>query len=284
MVDDKRLAENGKSVTLDNGQEVLYCEFGEENEEVIVSGAFYFITFNTFLKALAKDYHVYGFVMRTSVEGVETELNEDGTTNWVRQWGKEIYEATQKLGLAKFHYVGKCHGVMPGWYMVKNHPEVLLSMTSISQTLHTCDQGEDKWTELQQTEGPQFTLRTLKKHKLLPIKVKEAQIVGTTGTVGENKLDPRVGYYGSHAEAAFDSYEEVKAFYPTIKTPVLHVFATDDILYWDFKEANEFAIYNIPGSRTVILQGERHLMEMDMPVKLAREVAVFIEGLKLAYE
>ena len=281
-MESRYVAENCKAVTLDNGREMLYCEFGEENEEVIVSGAFYFHTFNKFLKELAKKYHVYGFVMRTSGEG--EFFDKDGDVNWVRQWGEEIYQATQKLGLKDFHYVGKCHGIMPGWYMMKEHPEVLLSMSSISQSIHICEQDEDQWSELQKTEGPKFMLRALKKHNLLAEKVKEAQLVQTTGTVGENPVSPKVGYYGSHAEAVCDSYEEVKEFIKTIKTPVLHIYPTEDILYNDFKTANEAAMYLVPGARTVLLQGERHLMEMDMPKRLAREVDFFIEGTKLEYE
>lgn len=281
---DKRVAENCKFLTLDNGTELPYCEFGEENEEVIVTGAFYFITFNAFLKALAKKYHVYGFIMRMSADGNETEFNEEGTVNWARQWGKEVYEATQKLNLTKYNFVGKCHGVIPGWYIMKEHQEALLSLSSISQALHLSEQDSDQWFELQKKEGPQFALRTLKKHKLLPLKVEEAKTVGSTGTVGDMKVDPKMGYYGSHAEAVFNSYEEVKEFYPTIKTPVLHLFATEDVLYWDFKTSNDAAMHQIPGSRSVLLQGERHLLEMDIPNRLAREVDFFIEGTKLAYE
>lgn len=281
-MENRLVAENCKAVTLDNGREMIYCEFGEENEEVIVTGAFYFHTFNKFLKELAKKYRVVGFVMRTSGDG--EIFDKDGDVNWTRQWGEEIYQATQKLGLEKFHFVGKCHGIMPGWYMMKEHPEVLLSMSSISQSLHAYEQDKDDWTAKQKELGPKFMLQALKRHDLLPEKVKEAQLVQSTGTVGANPVDPKVGYYGSHAEEICDSYEEVKEFIKTIKTPVLHLYPTDDILYWDFKTANEAAMYEVPGAKTVLLQGERHLLEMDIPKLMAREVMFFIEGTKLERE
>ena len=258
---DKRVAENCKKITLDNGVTIPYCEFGEENEKVIVTGAIYFITFNEFLKELAKKYHVYGFIMRLDGDG--EEKNPDGSINWTRQWGKDIYDATQKLGIDKFNYVGKCHGVMPGWYMVKEHPEVLTSMSSISASLHACPQDSDEWTERQKTDGPKFALATMKKKENFPKKVAEAQTVGNTGFQGAQAVSD-MAKYGSHAEEVFyGDYEAVKAFLPTIKTPVLHLFASEDLLYYDFKTSNEYAMYHVPGGRFVMLQGERHLMEMD---------------------
>ena len=44
-----------KSLILDNGVELTYCELGKENKEVIISGAFYFHTFMPVLEILAKN-------------------------------------------------------------------------------------------------------------------------------------------------------------------------------------------------------------------------------------
>lgn len=282
--EDKRVAENCKKVTLDNGTVIPYCEFGEENEEVIITGAIYFITFNEFLKELAKKYHVYGFIMRIGENGTETEKNPDGTVNWTRQWGLEIYEAAKKAGLKKYHFVGKCHGAMPGWYLMAEHPEVLLSMSSISASLHACPPDSDQWTERQKTDGPKFALNAMKKKSNLPKKVAEAKTVGNTGFQGSEAL-AAMAKYGSHSEEVFyGDYDKVKEFIKTIKVPTLHLFASDDLLYYDFKSSNEYAMYNIPGGRFVMLQGERHLMEMDMPKRLAHQVEYFLEDVKDPYE
>lgn len=278
----KYIAENPHYITLDSGIQQAYIEFGEENEEVIVTGAFYFHTFNVLLKELAKKYHVIGVLCRMGGEG--TELNADGSVNWARQWGKEIYKVTQKLGIEKFHFMGKCHGVIPGWYILKEHPDALLSLSSLSQSMHMAEQDSNQWFELQKEEGPLFSLRTLRKKERLALKAAEAKLAGTTGTVGAQAADASIGYYGSHAEAIFDSPNEVKAFVDNIQTPVLMIFATDDVLYWDFKTANEMAIYQTPRARTVILQGERHLFETDIPIRLAREIDFFIQGTKLPDE
>ena len=172
---DPRMAENGRKITLDNGRDILYCEFGAENKEIIVTGAIYFITFNEFLKELAKNFHVYGFIMRLDGDG--EEKNPDGSINWTRQWGRDIYDAARKLGIGKFHYVGKCHGAMPGWYLVKEHPECLLSLSSISASLHAFPPDADEWTERQKAEGPKFALNTMKKKENLIKKVEEAKVV-----------------------------------------------------------------------------------------------------------
>ena len=281
--EDVRCAENCHAVTLDNGVDLPYVEFGEENEEVIVSGAAYFITFNTFLKDLAKKYHVYGFIMRSghTDEGVPAEIyDEDGDIHWTRQWGKDIYEATQKLGLTKFNYVGKCHGVMPGYWLLRNHPETLLSLVSISQSMHAVPADSDNWNRLQREEGANFSLRTMRKKEGLALKAKEVATIG----VNIGRQDPKDNYWGSHAEAVCDSPEEVQQLLLNNKVPMFYMFATDDILYNDFHTANVWAMENTANSRSVILQGERHLFEMDIPHKMAWETLAFLDWVKLADE
>lgn len=80
-----KIAKNAKSLVLNNGIELTYCELGEENEEVMVTGAFYFHTIMPLMEELAKRFHVYGVVMR--FDGHKTELNKDGSTNWSRDNG-----------------------------------------------------------------------------------------------------------------------------------------------------------------------------------------------------
>lgn len=279
--EDVRVAENCKKVTLDNGTVLPYCEFGEENEEVIVTSAIYFITFNDFLKQLAKKYHIYGFIMRVGEDGNETERNEDGSINWLRQWGLEIYQATQKLGIEKFHYCGKCHGVMPGWYMAVEHPEVLESIISISASFHCCPQDQDQWTERQKTEGPKFALNSMRKKENLAKKAAEAKVVGNTGFQGSAALSA-MAKYGSHSEEVFyGDYDKCKEFYSNLQIPVCYIFAVDDLLYYDFKSSNEYVLYHTNRGKFVMLDNERHLMEMDIPVKLAAECTFFLDELKL---
>ena len=85
----KKVAYGAKSIVLDNGVELTYCELGEQNEEVLVTGAFYFHTVMPVVELLAERYHVYGVVMR--FDGDTDELDPDGSTNWTRQWGADVY-------------------------------------------------------------------------------------------------------------------------------------------------------------------------------------------------
>lgn len=279
--EDSRVAENCRKVTLADGTILPFCEFGAENEEIIVTGAVYFITYNELLKELAKKYHVYGFIMRIDENGNETERNSDGTINWLRQWGKEVYEATQLLGLQRFHYMGKCHSVMPGWYIAAEHPECLLSMTSISASFHCCPQDQDQWTERQKTDGPKFALNAMRKKTNLPKKAAEAKTVGNTGFQGEGAL-AAMAKYGSHSEEVFfGDYEKCKEFYANYEVPTCYIFATEDLLYYDFKSSNEYVLYNTKNGKFVMLDGERHLFEMDIPLKLGHEVLAFLEQLEI---
>ena len=80
-----------KSLMLDNGIEVTYCERGEQNSEVLITGAFYFHTVMPVVEGLAKRYHVYGIVMRIS--GDSDYKNPDGSIHWGNTWGNEIYDS-----------------------------------------------------------------------------------------------------------------------------------------------------------------------------------------------
>jgi len=93
-----------KGLILDNGIELTYCERGEQNQEVMICGAFYFHTLMPTVELLAERYHVYGIVMR--FDGKTTELEPDGTTHWGKQWGKDVYDFACKMGIKQFHYFG----------------------------------------------------------------------------------------------------------------------------------------------------------------------------------
>ena len=127
-MESNKIQGTAKSLILDNGIEVTYCERGEQNSEIVLCGGFFFYTFMPMIEKLAEKFHVYGIVMR--FDGKADELNSDGSTNWSRQWGSDVYNFAKKLNLPKFHYLGKCHGSVPGWYIAKNHPECLKSLAS----------------------------------------------------------------------------------------------------------------------------------------------------------
>lgn len=290
-IETKWVAENGHCVTLDNGYDLPYCEFGEENEEVVVTCAAYFHTFLNIVKDISKHYHVYGICMRqqeaeeeAGEEVAATEYGDDGKILWTRQWGVDTWNAIQILGLDKkpFYYVGKCHGVLPGWWIWRNHPEALKGMVSMNLVMHAVERDKNDWDRLQREDPNGFTLRSMRKKEGFALKAKEVAMLGVNMGRDNKGVDSRrANRLGTSTELICDSYDEVKERLTTNEIPILYLFSTDDILYEDFKSANEWAVFNTARSRSVYLQGEKHASNMDIPHRLAWECLSFFDWAQL---
>lgn len=258
-----------KSLILDNGVELTYCERGAENKEVVVCGAFYFHTFMPFIELLAKRYHVYGVVMR--FDGITDQKNADGTTNWTRQWGKDIYDFCQKMGLKKFHYVGKCHGTIPGWYLFKNHPEMLIDFASFYLAPHLKGATDNSWGRLLKDKDVSKMMEAAmrKPKEGLPKKMAEMK------SLGNNAVSPAIFQYASSSEKVWDTLDDCEHDLRNATVPVEYLFGSDDPLMHDYFDSNMYAWKVTRGCRFVILQGEKHLMELDTPERMADEVFDF---------
>lgn len=281
-----KISSNAKSLTLSNGLELTYCEFGEENEEVIISGAFYFHTFTPVLEELAKKYHVYGVVMRIDENGPISQRNEDGSVNWSRQWGEDIYEFAKKLGIDKYHYVGKCHGTNPGWYLIKEHPEVLDTFASCYMAPHLLPRTSNQWAEIPKNAGQMALLsQSMRNQDKIVEKIAEIKTLGAAAgggpEAGAGSIE--VGKYGESPQLIWDSLEACEKDLKEVKTPILLLFGTDDILFKDYIDSNIKIMQTIRLAKTVLIQGERHLMEMDCPEKMASEIGFFIEESRKGY-
>lgn len=270
-MDATKIRGEAKGLTLDSGVELTYCERGEGNDEIIVCGEFAFHTFMPMIELLAERYHVYGVVMR--FDGKATEVNDDGSTNWSRQWGSDVYNFARALNLPKFHYVGKCHGSIPGWYIAKNHPECLKSFASFFLAPHTKAPNSNKWFDLLKTHGPMEMLKSAmrKPETGLQAKVAEMSAFG--------KIDASIipKYAANFAQNIWASTEECIDTLANMEVPVEYLFGTDDLFFQDHLDSNVFAMLNTKGSRSVILSGERHFMEIDCPERIASEVFTFID-------
>ncbi len=268
----QKIKGEAKGLTLDNGIELTYCERGEGNGDVIVLGAFCFITFMPMVEKLAEKYHVYGVVMR--FDGKADELNEDGSVNWARQWGSDIYNFAKKLNLSKFHYFGKCHGSVPGWYLAKNHPECLKTLSSFFLAPHTKKPNSNQWFELLKTSGPMEMLKAGLRYPEAGIKAKMEEM-GAFKNV-DATIIPK--YAVNFTQNIWASPEDCIDTLKNIAIPVEYLFGTDDLFFQDHFDSNIFAMMNTKNSRAVILGGERHFMEIDCPDKIADEVFKFIEA------
>lgn len=260
-----------KSLKLDNGAEITYCERGENNKEVIVTGGFYFITFMPVLEALAKYYHVYGVVMR--FDGVTDQLNPDGSIHWGKQWGKDIYDFTRKIGLEKFHYFGKCHGTIPGWWLYKNHPECMIDFCSFFLAPHLKPDNSHTWVNL--LEGHDLTKMMHAALRFpeegLPKKMAEMKQLGGDAT------NPAIFEYASEPQKLWDSPEECEADLKAGKLPIGYMFGSEDPLMADYYDSNMYAWKITKGCHFTIINGEKHLMEIDCPERVAYEALAFID-------
>lgn len=266
-----------KSLVLDNGVELTYCELGKENKEIIVSGAFYFHTFMPVLEELAKKYHIFGIVMR--MDGEITERTAEGGNNWPRQWGKDIYEFTQKMGIEKFNYVGKCHGTLPGWYIARNHPEVLMSFGSFFLAPHVLEANDNYWMSLLMSGKAEEAMKVALRKPETGLKKKMEEVAA----LGDMASNPEAVLQAERAHLIWDNTEEVKEYLANMTIPVCYLFGTEVPLFNDWKDNNIWAMLHTKGARSVILSGERHLMELDTPERVAQEALIFIEESKKTY-
>ena len=267
-----------KSLVLDNGVELTYCERGEQNKEVLLTGAFYFHTVMPVVEYLAERYHVYGIVMRFN--GPTDQLNADGSTHWGKQWGKDIYDFSQKMGIDKFHYFGKCHGTIPGWWLFKNHPETLIDFCSFFMAPHLKGQSANTWFELMKGNDTSMMMAAAMRNVEtgLPKKMEEMKSIGNSAS------SPAVPQYAAAPEKLWDSLEECEHDLLNATVPVGYVFGAEDPLMNDYYDSNMYIWKVTKGCHFTILNGEKHLMELDTPRRVADETLAFIDQAHKDYE
>ena len=101
--------------------------------------------------------------------------------------------------------------------------------------------------------------------------------------LGNVALNPEAAMQAEKAHLIWDNVEEAKLNLENITIPVGYLFGTEDPFFTDWKDNNIWAMMNTKNARSVILGGERHLMELDTPERVAQEAFVFIEESKNIY-
>lgn len=267
----QKIKGEAKSLTLDSGIELTYCERGDNNSEIILCGAFYFHTFMPVIENLAKKYHVYGLVMR--FDGKAEEFNEDGSVNWSRQWGRDFYNFANKLNLSSFHYVGKCHGTVPGQWFIKNHPEYLKSFSSFFLAPHVKAQNSNKWFDLMGGNDTTAMMKAALRKPEEGLKAKMEEM----NSLGKIDLSYVLIYASDFAKYIWKNEAECIETLKNVEVPICYMFGTEDPFFSDHYDSNIYAMMNTRNARTVILGGERHLMEIDCPERVVSEIFMFIE-------
>ena len=274
-MESNKIKGQAKSLILDNGIELTYCERGEEHNEVVIAGAFYFHTFMPVVEYLAQRFHVYGVVMR--MDGKVTEKNADGTTHWGNQWGKDIYDFACKMGIERFNYVGKCHGTVPGWWLVRNHPETLMSFCAFFLAPHLKPQVSNLWFSNMGNMEYMMKIAMRKPETGLKKKMEEMASLGDCAT------NPETVAYLASPERVFESQDECEQVMRTTNVPIAYLFGTNDPLYQDHLDSNLYAMQITKGARGTILNGECHLMELDCPERIGQECIYVIDESKKSY-
>jgi len=278
-IEANKIKGEAKSITLDNGVIITYGERGVENKEILITGAFYHHTFMPVVENLAKRYHVYAVIMRFN--GKTELLNDDDSTNWAKQWGKDIYDFSIKMGIKRFHYFGKCHGTIPGWWLFKNHPEVLIDFGSFFLGPHILPQNDD-YREREMKSGDMKKLMSIAMRNVESgIKKKMEELK----CIGPNASSPAVLTYGGYPERIWDN--DVKAIENDLKNatvPIGYLFGSKDPLFNDFYDSNMKLPFITKGCHFTILEGECHLMELDCPNRVADEYFAFADQAHKNYD
>ena len=68
-------------------------------------------------------------------DGKAEEFNANGYVNWARQWVSDVYNLAKELNLPK------CHGSVPGWYLMEafNETAELYGEERLAECLNHCD-------------------------------------------------------------------------------------------------------------------------------------------------
>ena len=280
-IESNKIKGEAKSIKLNNGVVLTYAEKGEKNEEVMITGAFYHHTFMPVVEGLSRRYHVYAVVMRFS--GPTEELEKDGTTNWTKQWGRDIYNFALEMKINKFHYIGKCHGTIPGWWLVKNHPEVLIDFCSFFLGPHLQPNNSNQWDE-KLASGKMKELMSVALRKPESGIKKKMEEMASLGNLDGKEIE-LASKWGGFPEYIWD--KDLKAVEKSLKNtniPIGYLFGTDDILFNDYYDANMLLFKITKGCHFTILQGERHLMEIDCPERVVDEAFYFIDQAHKNYD
>lgn len=156
--------------------------------------------------------------------------------------------------------------------MVKEHPEMLDCFASFYMLPHIKGQTSNTWFEAAAQGMDKMMGMALRKPETgVPKKMEELK------SIGGNVESPDIQNYAAAPEKVWDSIEACDHALKNMTIPVGYCFSNDDPVFRDYYESNIYGILNTKGSRTVILNGEKHLMELDSPERVVSEVFGFID-------
>lgn len=208
--------------------------------------------------------------------GITSKVASDGEVDWSAQWCDDICQFAYDLGIEKFIYFGKCHGSMPGWKLLQEHPELLnafipISMIPASHLLTSPHLMKMIGLRNEENGLMKFIKATVRKRESVAIKINEMKTLGPDGLMTSKHM-------GSFTE--FEDYEDVLEYMSHINVPMLMIYGTEDPGYKDWTEQIFKLAAVVPDMKLVTFQGERHLFEIDVPDKIDNEVIFYLSSLK----
>ena len=102
--------------------------------------------------------------------------------------------------------------------------------------------------------------------------------------LGGNVTSPAVPQYAAAPEKLWDSLEECERDLQNATIHIGYVFGSEDPLMNDYYESNMYAWKITRGCHFTILNGEKHLLELDTPRRVADETLAFINQAHKDYE
>lgn len=268
-----------KSITLKNGVALSYYEFGAGNKDVMIISQLYFITYRAWLEAMADRFHIYAIAMRMDdAHGPISEYWDDGAIYWPAQWAEDINGFAEEKGIEHYIYCGKCHGTTPSWVLLKRYPEKLKAVITMSLMPFNRDGIIPLPRKAFVNMIMGYPDKTLPKpdptcrHPECNYSLKECEMA-TVDYSAFQKISSHPSFFPL---AEYKTREEVLAFMDTVKTPILFYYGSKDHMYEDW--AIEAAMHAENG-KIVIVNGERHLCELDIPERMALDCIAFIDQL-----
>ena len=103
-------------------------------------------------------------------------------------------------------------------------------------------------------------------------------------SIGNSASSPAEPLYASAPDKIWDSLEQCENDLRNAIVPVGFMFGSEDPLMADYWDSNMYIWKVVKGCHFTILQGEKHLMEIDCPERVADEAFTFIDQAHKNYE
>lgn len=215
------------------GVEIFYEEYGEGDRYLLCTQIGH--SLYSMEKELAKrGFHV--FLLTNRGFGRSTHVFGDPGQNWYDMWADDVAAFADCKGIGTFCYCGASHGAGTGWHLVLRHPERVECFFAVVPGPHSLDEGSMSYRnmiELGLVEPKPMVMPTDD-----PVLAERRRLSGAFEQKKHQEPDydkvfnaPEIKSieYGRPL-AYLGNEEKLKEALKTIRTPVLILGGTDDVI------------------------------------------------------